>query len=287
MDDWSARYGGDVLKAKTPKKHLPQVPADIGLVVEDVSSGWVGAVTRTEQIGAVWVVVLQDRKGRSKSFELGPGFWIDGAAVELVRPRPQSPTVRGRPRSASGSTAVVNAPARVARQSRIWVEGTHDAELVEKIWGHDLRVDGIVVEPLGGIDDLPDRVAQFGPRSDARLGILVDHLVAGSKETRIAQQTLQKTPGSEFVCILGHPFVDVWQAVRPVRLGLEAWPTISRDIEWKDGILTHLGWPAGTVADRAAGWQQILGTVTHFSHLEAAFLGRVEELIDFVTMPQE
>ena len=41
------------------------------------------------------------------------------------------------------------AQARVARQSRIYVEGRHDAELVERIWGDDLRHVGVVVEHLG------------------------------------------------------------------------------------------------------------------------------------------
>ena len=35
------------------------------------------------------------------------------------------------------------------------MEGKHDAELVEKVWGHDLRIEGVVVEPLHGVDDLP------------------------------------------------------------------------------------------------------------------------------------
>ena len=53
--------------------------------------------------------------------------------------------------------------ARVARASRIWVEGIHDAALVERIWGDDLRIEGVVVEPLDGIDELPQAVRGFGP----------------------------------------------------------------------------------------------------------------------------
>ncbi|HEU4490684.1 MAG TPA: DUF3097 family protein [Jiangellales bacterium] len=60
--------------------------------------------------------------------------------------------------------------ARVARASRIYVEGRHDAELVEKVWGDDIRVEGVVVEVLGGIDDLPARVAAFRPGPGRRLG---------------------------------------------------------------------------------------------------------------------
>ena len=39
--------------------------------------------------------------------------------------------------TAAPSAAPVRA--RVARASRIFVEGRHDAELVEKVWGDDLR----------------------------------------------------------------------------------------------------------------------------------------------------
>lgn len=307
---WSSRYDGDVLKQPTPKRPTtPTVEAQPGLVVEDVESGWVGAVTRVEAIGGVTVVALEDRKGRSKSFPLGPGFWVDGNPVELVAPRsstggsdagePSTPGAgttarsresvdeRRRPRrpllSASGSRAVTDHTARVARRSRIWVEGTHDAELIEKIWGHDLRVEGVVVEPLGGVDSLPDRVQDFAPEPGRRLGILVDHLVAGSKETAIMRETLRQLPGNEHVLIVGHPFVDIWQAIKPARVGLTQWPTVPRDIEFKVGILRALQLPSDTLADKAAGWQYLLSKVRHYGDLEPALLGRVEHLIDHVT----
>ena len=70
--------------------------------------------------------------------------------------------------------------ARVARASRIYVEGRHDAELVEKVWGDDLRIEGVVVEYLEGVDDLPGIVNRFQPGPGRRLGVLVDHLVEGS-----------------------------------------------------------------------------------------------------------
>ena len=47
----------------------------------------------------------------------------------------------------------------MARASRILVEGVHDAELVEKVWGDDLRVEGVVVERLDGMDHLAAVVA--------------------------------------------------------------------------------------------------------------------------------
>ena len=60
---------------------------------------------------------------------------------------------------------MVGAKAHVARASRIWVEGVHDAELVERVWGDDLRIEGIVVERLDGADHLADEVRAFGPHA--------------------------------------------------------------------------------------------------------------------------
>ncbi|TGJ94619.1 DUF3097 domain-containing protein, partial [Actinotalea fermentans ATCC 43279 = JCM 9966 = DSM 3133] len=208
-------------------------------------------------------------------------FWVDGEPVELTAPvtstAPVAPT-----RTASGSRAVANVRARVARGSRIWVEGKHDAELVEKVWGDDLRIEGVVVELLEGVDNLSEALKDFGPTAERKVGVLVDHLVPGSKETRLVAEALRGVrPGT--VMVLGHPYVDVWQAVRPERVGLDAWPVIERGTEWKRGILRELGWPASEQADVARGWQRILGTVRTYADLEPSLLGRVEELIDFVT----
>ncbi|NCT90199.1 DUF3097 domain-containing protein [Cellulomonas sp. APG4] len=279
------RYGPDVLAGarathhRAPRTSRP-TPAATGLVVEEVTTGWVGAVTRVEKSGGTHVVVLEDRNGRTRTFPLGPGFWVDGEPVELTAPTGPAPT---RPtRTASGSRAVTGARARVARASRIWVEGRHDAELVEKVWGDDLRVEGVVVEMLDGVDDLVGALAEFGPSAQRRVGVLVDHLVPGSKESRIAEQATRSAPAGS-VLVLGHPYVDVWQAVRPGRLGLDRWPVIERGTEWKHGILRELGWPHGDQADVARAWKRILGTVRDYRDLEPTLLGRVEELIDFVT----
>jgi len=282
------RYGSDVLSgtnpAPVPHRRRPvsrPLPAERGLVVEDVETGWVGAVVRVEKSGGMHVVVLEDRARRTRTFPLGPGFWVDGEPVELTAPvtsrAPAAPT-----RTASGSRAVANVRARVARGSRIWVEGKHDAELVEKVWGDDLRIEGVVVELLDGVDNLAEALKDFGPTAERKVGVLVDHLVPGSKETRLVSEALRGVrPGT--VKVLGHPYVDVWQAVRPERVGLDAWPVIERGTEWKRGILRELGWPAVEQADVARGWQRILGTVRTYADLEPSLLGRVEELIDFVT----
>ncbi len=266
---------------KQARRTLPKVPAASGLVLEDVGSGWVGAIVRTEKSGGMHIMVLEDRRGKTKSFQLGFGFLLDGAPVEVVPAVTAAvPTTQ---RTASGSVKVAGQRARIARASRIWVEGKHDAELVEKVWGDDLRVEGIVVEPLGGIDDLAGAIREFNPGPQRRLGILVDHLVSGSKESRIADQALKLPGAAGNVLIVGHPYVDVWQAIKPQSLGIPAWPSIPRSVEWKVGILQAFGWPSSSPKDIALGWQRILRQVDNYADLEPSLLARVEEVIDFLT----
>jgi Protein of unknown function (DUF3097) len=260
---------------------LPEQPAEPGLVVEDVETGWVGAVLRTEKSGGLHLVVLEDRHGRTRSFPLGPGFWIDGEPVRLVPVRGPAPATATR--TASGSIAVSGRRARVARASRILVEGRHDAELVERIWGDDLRIEGVVVEPLHGIDDLAAAVRGFAPGPGRRIGVLVDHLVAGSKEWHEAAAVLRMADVREHVLVVGHPYVDVWQAVRPHRLGIPAWPRVPPGRPWKEGVLAALGWPHAGPVEVAAGWRRILAAVDSYADLEPDLLAGVEQLIDFVT----
>lgn len=287
----SDRYGSDVLSRNpNAKKRSTEQPAEVGLVVEDAQSGYVGAVVRVEY----GRVELEDFDGHRRPFPLGPGYLIDGRPVILTAPRKQAPAAATR--SASGSVAVQGLRARTALASRIYVEGRHDAELVEQVWGHDLRVEGVVVEYLGGIDDLAGIVQEFRPGPGRRLGVLVDHLVAGSKEARIAEQVRRgpgasgatgNGPGGEHTLVVGHPFIDIWQAVKPARIGRTAWPVIPRGIEWKHGVCEALGWPHADQADIALAWQKIRGQVRDWNDLEPALIGRVEELIDFVTAPAE
>ena len=268
------------------KRELPGVPVERGMVLEDVQSGWVGAVTRVEKSGGMHVVALEDRRGKSRSFRLGFGFLLDGQPIRLLPPAPRKNAASAAPqRTASGSVRVEGQRAQVAKASRIWVEGKHDAELVEKVWGDDLRIEGIVVEPLHGIDDLAGAVAAFQPGPNRRLGVLVDHLVAGSKESRIAQSVMSSPGAAGNVLIVGHPYVDVWQAIRPNVLGIDQWPAIPRGMDWKTGILAAFGWPHSTKEDIGLGWQKLLGAVRTYADLEASLLGRVEEVIDFLTAP--
>jgi hypothetical protein len=269
------RYDGDVLAGDwraRGRKATPTVEAVPELVVELADSGFVGAVVALEKGN----VGLEDRGGRVRWFPLGGGFLVDGEAVVLTRPTSTAPT---RPaRTSSGSIAAPQQRARVARASRILVEGRHDAELVEKVWGPDLRAEGVVVEYLEGVDHLAAALAEYRPGDGCRIGVLVDHLVPGSKESRIAASV-----ASPHVLVVGHPYVDIWQAVKPERLGLAAWPVIPRGVEWKHGICEALGWPHDDQADVADAWQRILGSVRSYTDLEPALLAEVEHLIDFVT----
>ena len=275
MDD---RYGTDVLAAGRRKPRSTEHPADLGLVVEDAQSGYVGAVVRVEY----GRVDLEDRHGHVRGFPLGPGYLLDGRPVILTVPRRAAATGKGR--TASGSIAVPGARARVARASRIYVEGRHDAELIAQVWGEDLRIEGVVVEHLGGVDDLVGIVAEFRPEPGRRLGVLVDHLVTGSKEARIAE-AVRRGPGGPDTLVVGHPYVDIWQAVKPQRLGMVAWPNVPRHIEWKRGACQALGLPHANQADIAAAWRHIRSRVRDWNDLEPALISRVEELIDFVTQP--
>jgi hypothetical protein len=281
-----------------------EVEAVVGDVVEEADTGFCGAITRIERTAAGYTVTLEDRVGKLRVFPLGPGFLVDGEPVNLIRPRPGgssgsagsgasgrpedfpggSPDRPGRRRTASGSFAVDGLRARVAREARIYVEGKHDAELVERVWGDDLRIEGVVVELLDGIDYLPGIIDEFRPDPVRRLGVLVDHLVPGSKETRLAQQV--QLDREDCVLVLGHPYVDIWQAVKPASVGIEAWPHVPRAEEWKAGVCERLrrkdpDWPL----DPRAAWRRILSRVNGYQDLEPTLLGRVEALIDFVTIP--
>ena len=284
--DWSS-WGpaGHEEMTRRPGRPARDVPAAPGTVVEDVASGFTGAVIRVERAGGVHTVVLEDRRGVRRGFPLGGGFWIDGEPVTLVphvasAPRPPA-------RTASGSRRVEGVRARTARASRIWVEGVHDAELVEKVWGEDLRLEGIVVEPLHGVDDLAGAIAAFDPGPRRRLGILVDHLVPGSKEERIAAEAMRVPGAAGNVLILGHPYVDVWQVIKPAVLGIPAWPVVPKGQDWKTGVLQGLGWPHGTKEATGLGWKRLLSHVGSYAALEPSLLGRVEELIDFLTAEPE
>ena len=267
-------YGEDVLAGdRRRRKVIPEVDAEPDLVVEDADSGFCGAVVGFE-LGAV---VLEDRHGKRRNFPLTPAaFLLDGRPVTLRRPAVTRAPAQRRV-TASGSIAVDGVQAQVAKASRIWVEGIHDAALVERIWGDDLRIEGVVVEPLDGIDDLAAAVAEFRPGPRRRLGVLVDHLVPGSKESRIVAAVTDPN-----VLITGHPYVDVWQAVKPERVGLRAWPVIPPGRPWKEGVCAAVG-----VREPADMWRRILSSVRSYKDVETPLINSMERLIDFVTVLED
>ena len=272
-------YERDILDEFAERRKGPaydEVVVQMGMLVEDRASGFCGDVVKI----TIEAVTLRDRRNQFRHFTWKPGaFLIDGRAVTLIRAAASTLSSSAAPTTTnSGSVAVARAPrAKVARAARIWVEGKHDAELLEHVWGDDLRDLGIVVEPMHGIDDLAGAVRHFAPSAQRRLGVLVDHLVAGSKESRIAA-----TVRSPHVLITGHPFVDVWAGVRPKVLGLREWPEVPRGQSWKHGLCEALGTDLGTF------WPRLRNRVNTYADLRPELVGAVERLIDFVgDLPDE
>lgn len=250
----------------------PNQQATRGLVVRHRTTGCVGKIMRFSP----QQVVLRDGNGREHTIPVADGaFSVGGKTVNLVRPQG---TPAAQKLTASGSVSTERRGARVAAASRIVVEGLHDAELVEKIWGDDLRAEGVVVEPLHGADDLSEIIGEFNPNPERRLGVLLDHLIADSKEFRIAAASAR-----ENVLITGHQYVDVWQAVKPSVIGIEIWPEIPKGQDWKEGIRAAFGFK-GTTGEL---WRTILGRVNSYRDLEPSLVGAVEELIDFVAPPPD
>ncbi len=264
------QYQRDILDEFADSKKTTPYPShevSIGLVVEDRASGFVGDVVRWNHEA----VTLRDRRQHLRHFVWKPGgFLFEGKPVTLVRPSQQR-TASQRVTTSGSVASDRSAGARTARASRIWVEGQHDAELLEHVWGDDLRELGIVVEPLHGADDLAAAVREFRPGDQRRLGVLLDHLVAGSKESRIAA-----TVEHPAVLITGHPFVDAWAGVRPRVLGLSAWPAVPKGQPWKEGMCAALAVPFDGF------WPQLRNRVTSYADLEPELVGAVERLIDFV-----
>jgi hypothetical protein len=257
----------DEFEQQRRQPEYPSVAARVGEIVEDRASGFCGdIVTITAE-----AVTLRDRHGRTREFRYKPGgFLIDGRPVTLIREQrtQKAPTVTNSGAVAGPSSAK---RAQVARASRIWVEGRHDAELLQHVWGEELAELAIVVEPMHGIDGIVEMVEEFAPSSQRRLGVLVDHLVAGSKEERITRQV-----AGPHVLVTGHPFVDVWAGVRPQVMGLDEWPDVPRSVEWKQGMCAALG------VSLTDFWPRLRNRVRTFADLRPELVGAVEQLIDFV-----
>lgn len=268
------RYSGNIFDghARNRPRQYKEVVAKLGTVFEVVADGYVGAVVGWEKTPQGDMLRLEDRYGKTRIFPVRAGaFMVDGVRVTPTRYiPPQQPR-----HSNSGSRFVENHQARTALPSRIWVEGIHDAAIVERIWGHDLRVEGVAVEYLEGLDNLPDKLREFQPREGRRVGVLADHLVRGSKETRLTDSV------GPHVLVTGHPFIDIWAAVKPAAVGIRAWPDVPRGEDWKQGVCDRLGWH-----EPKEGWNRVYNAVHSYKDVDSTLINAVERLVDFVTNPQ-
>ena len=190
------------------------------MVVEDAQTGFVGAVVRIEY----GRMELEDRHGRRKPFPIGPGYLIDGRPVILTAPRQRRADGAGTHRIRFGGGV------RRTRQGR-----AGEPDLRRGPPRRRTRRAGVGRRPArrGRRRRIPRRRRRSrrrssrssGPAPAVGFGVLVDHLVAGSKEARIAD-AVRRGPGGVHTLVVGHPFIDIWQAVKPARLGVSAWPVI-------------------------------------------------------------
>ena len=256
------RYGSDVLATdwRAPKRgRAVETPAELGLVVEEVTTDWCGEIVAVDR--DLDTLTLEDRRGKRRTFPLGPGFLLEGAPVDPDAADRAGPAAASRPaRRRARSPSAARGPGWPAA-SRIFVEGRHDAELVEKVWGDDLRLEGVVVEYLGGVDDLAGHLRDFAPAPSAGSACWSTTSCRAPRRAGSPARSRAR-PSASTCCVVGHPFIDIWQAVKPERLGLDAWPDVPRGVEWKNGICRRLGWPHRDQADIARAWQHILGRVT-------------------------
>ena len=95
----------------------------------------------------------------------------------------------------------------------------------------------------------PTRSTSSDPGPGRRLGVLLDHLVDGTKEARVAAAVRHPD-----VLVRGTPYVDVWQAVRPRAAGIDAWPEIPRGRPWKEGVIAASGCRRRRASSGARCW---------------------------------
>jgi hypothetical protein len=268
-DRWNS---DDIIAADQLARSYAVVEGPMGMELTHRSSGTRGTVVAFTE-GAR--IIIQDPVGGRHDFKPFDGAFAHRGTPVALRTGTAQPKQADRRFTASGSVDAGPARARVAAASRIWVEGIHDAELIERIWGDDLRVEGIVVEPMHGVDDLPQLVRRFLPGPQRHLGILLDHVVDGTKETRLAEQVQ-----GPHVLVTGHPYVDVWQAIRPEAIGIATWPVVPMGTPWKEGVVTALGLDART----GDFWKSVLAAVSTWRDVETPLVTAMERLIDFVTV---
>jgi hypothetical protein len=84
------------------------------------------------------------------------------------------------------------------------------------------------------------------------------------------------------VLILGHPYVDIWQAIKSTTIGISQWPQVPRGQPWKEGVIESLGLDI----DPGRFWMKVLESVSSYKDVETPLVNAVEQLIDFVTVDE-
>jgi hypothetical protein len=213
--------------------------------------------------------------GSSPALQLEAGrLPAGGATVTLVRA--SGAPERGPVVTASGALRTGPTPAaRTARASRIWVEGRHDAELLEHVWGDELREMGIVVEPLHGADDLSAAISEFRPgpaaaaRGPARPPRAWIEGVAPGCRGRPGARARDRAPLRRRVG--RHPARGdrpVRVARRAARRAVESGAVSGARYQYLDGF-----------------WPRLRNRVRTYADLRPELVGAVERLIDFVGDP--
>src|SRR4028119_2160336 len=98
----AARSGSDVLSTDwtAPRRGRAQPhPAVRDLVVEEVTTDFCGAIVRVDR--DLHTLELEERRGRRRTFPLGPGFLLEGRPVILHAPLGQGPKQLARTSSGS------------------------------------------------------------------------------------------------------------------------------------------------------------------------------------------
>ena len=96
--------------------------------------------------------------------------------------------------------------------------------------------------------------------------MLVDHLVPGSKESRIAASVT----GAD-VLVVGHPYIDVWEAVKPSSVGIPGVAAGAARAGLEDGRLPGPGLDGPEHGRRMAAHS---GVGALYKDLEPELLGR-------------
>ena len=279
------RYAKDVLAQgwqQQAKKVVPEIALERGMVLEDATTGFCGAVTRWEN----GLVVLEGRDDKRRSFPIGHGLLLEGKPVAVTVP-PRRPAGCGGWRDHRAGRRRARSPVRpsgprwhcpAGSTSRVgttpsWSRRSGATTCATSAWWSSSWTASTTSLTI---------VAEFRPERGRRLGVLADHLVPGSKESRIAAG-VAKGPYGAYVLVAGHPFIDIWQAVKPADWGCRRGPTCRAAPTSSTAPARRWVGRTATKPTSGAPGSGSWPTSTSWSDLERGLLTPVEQLIDFVT----